>query len=148
MAGETVSKQRQKGTLFESQVVEYMRNRLQDERIERRACSGINDRGDISGVMLRGKRVVLECKNRREMKLAQWLDEAETERGNDDAEFGFVVHKRKGCGEKSMGETYVTCTLDTLCAIIAGNHSNLFYRPEERANAAFMLGERGIDHDG
>ena len=143
-----MSKQRTKGTSFETQVIDYLRMRLGDDRIERRACSGANDRGDIAGVYLHGKPVVLECKNRREMKLASWMEEAEEERGNADAEFAFVVHKRKGCGDKNMGKTYVTCDLETLAAIIAGNRLNLFYTAEERANSTFMALEHGIDFEG
>ena len=41
------------------------------------------------------------------------------------AEFGLVVHKRKGTGEKSFGDTYVTMTLETLAAMIAGSHNLL-----------------------
>ena len=115
-----MSRQKEKGTRFESQVAEYMRSMLGDSRIERRASSGAKDRGDIAGVTLRCKPVVIECKNHQRMELAQWLDEAEAERGNADAEFAFVVHKRRGCGEAGMGGTYVTCTLETLCAVIAG----------------------------
>lgn len=143
-----MSKEKRKGTAFETQVVEYMRRVLDDDRIERRPCNGVNDRGDISGVMLRGKRVVLECKNAKRMELASWIDEAERERGNDCAEFAFVVHKRRGCGDKNMGDTYVTCTLETLCALIASSHWHLGYSASERANGAFMAYERGIDEDG
>ena len=143
-----MSKQRKKGTSFEKQVVDYMRRRLGDERIERRACSGANDRGDVAGVYLRGKPVVVECKNHARMELAAWMDEAEAERGNADAEFAFVVHKRRGCGDKNMGETYVTCDLETLCAVIAGSRWHLEHTAEERANGRFMALERGIDHDG
>jgi hypothetical protein len=59
------------------------------------------------------------------MELPKWLKEAETERGNADAEFGVVVHKRKGVGEKTFGDTYVTMTLETLAAMIAGSHELL-----------------------
>lgn len=148
MAGEAMSRQKEKGTQFERQVVDYMRSRLGDDRIERRAMSGVNDRGDVSGVYLRGKGVVIECKNHRRMELSQWLDEAEAERGNADAEYAFVVHKRKGCGEKSMGETYVTCDLETLCAIIAGSRWHLNYTADERADGRHMALEAGIDYDG
>lgn len=125
MAGETVSKEKKKGSAFEQQVVDYLRSALGDKRIERRVCNGVNDRGDVSGVILRKKTVVLECKNHQRMELARWLEEAEVERGNADAEFAFVVHKRRGCGERNMGATYVTCTLETLCAVIAGAHDLL-----------------------
>ena len=116
-----MGRSKEKGTMFESQVVDYLFRMLNDDRIERRAASGTNDRGDIAGVRINGLRAVIECKNHQRMELAKWLDEAETEKGNDDAAFAFVVHKRKGCGEKRMGETYVTCTLETLAAIVAGS---------------------------
>ena len=143
-----MNRSKDKGTSFESQVVEYMRNRLQDERIERRTLSGKNDRGDVSGIYIRGKACVLECKNHRKMELSTWMDEAEEERGNADAEYAFVIHKRRGCGEKRMGETYVTTDLETLCALIAGSRWHLNYTAEERACRKFMLMERGIDYDG
>jgi len=143
-----VSKEKQKGTAFEGQVVAYMRGALGDDRIERRATSGKNDRGDISGVLLRGRRVVLECKNHKAMKLSEWLEEAEDERRNDDADFAFVIHKKRGCGDKRMGDTYVTCTLENLCALIAGSRWHMGYDREERENFRYMASERGIDEDG
>ena len=153
-----MSRQREKGTRFETQVADYMRSMLCDERIERRAKSGAKDRGDIAGVMLHGKRVVVECKNKQRMELSQWLDEAEIERGNDDAEFAFVVHKRRGCGEANMGRTYVTCDLETLCVVIAGCRALLggksrFYDELSRLVSTGMspreaLAELGIDLNG
>jgi len=115
-----MSRSKAKGTAFESQVVDYMRKALGDGRIERRASNGTKDRGDVSGVYLRKRPVVIECKNKQRMELSQWLEEAEAERGNADAEWAFVVHKRRGCGEANMGKTYVTCDLETLCSVIAG----------------------------
>lgn len=115
-----MSRSKQKGTAFEAQVAGYLSRVLGDGRIERRALGGTNDRGDVAGVTIRGKRTVVECKNHREMRLSEWLDEAEAERGNDDAEFAVVVHKRRGCGEASFGGNYATMTLETLAAIIAG----------------------------
>jgi hypothetical protein len=147
MAGEDVNRSKEKGTSFESQVVDYLRRRLGDGRIERRTLSGQNDRGDVAGVYLNGKPVVIECKNHRQMRLSEWLDEAEAERGNADAEFAFVVHKRRGCGEKRMGETYVTCDLETLCAVIAKTRWHLNYTREERASGRFMAMEAGIGCD-
>ena len=113
-----MSKSKDKGSQFESQVVAYMR-RVLGGCIERRVQAGRNDRGDVSGVFLHGRRCVIECKNHARMELAAWLDEAEAERGNDDAGYAVVVHKRRGCGEKGMGGTYVTMDLRTFCAIVA-----------------------------
>ncbi len=143
-----MSRNAQKGNKFNQDVVDFMAARLGDGRIERRVMGGTNDRGDVSGVYLHGKRVVIECKNKQRMALSEWLDEAEMERGNDDAEFAFVVHKRKGRGAKNMGETYVTCDLETLCAIIAGSRWHLNYTADERGNFAFMAREAGIDENG
>ena len=106
------------GTRFESSMARYLARVLDDERIERRAKSGAMDRGDISGVRYRGERVVIECKDCARMTLPQWLDEAETERGNDDAGFGVVFHKRRGTADPA--EQYVTMTARTFAQMVAG----------------------------
>ena len=105
-----------KGADFEQMCAEYISRRTGDEVIRRRP-SGANDRGDLHGVRHMGKRVTVECKNCRDMKLSKWVEEAETERGNDDGEYGIVIHHRKGKGAASMGEQYVTMTLDTFLAM-------------------------------
>lgn len=116
-----MSKEMAKGACFEQDTVDYLSRVLGDDRIERRVKHGRNDRGDIAGVLIRGKRTVIECKCCKSMDLATWVKEAEEERVNGDAEFGVVVHKRKGCGVKKFGGNYVTMTLETLAAIIAGS---------------------------
>lgn len=112
---------RQAGTAFESQVVRYLARALSDDRIERRAKSGSKDCGDVASVRtLRNERVVLECKNVMKLSLGTWMDEAETERGNDDAAMCAVVHKRVRFGEKNMGGTYVTMTLADFVVLLGG----------------------------
>lgn len=115
-----MSSQTQKGSTFEQDTADFFAAALGDDRIERRVKHGTNDRGDIAGLRIRGKRTVIECKNHRRMELAAWIDEAETERGNDDAEYAIVVHKRRGCGKARFGGNYATMTLETLAALIAG----------------------------
>ncbi len=115
-----MSMQAQKGATFEQYTADYLAAALGDDRIERRVKHGTNDRGDIAGLRIHGKRVVVECKNHKRMELAEWVDEAETERGNDDAEYGIVIHKRRGCGKAKFGGNYVTMTLKTFAAIAAG----------------------------
>lgn len=115
-----MSMQAQKGATFEQDTSDYLAAALGDDRIERRVKHGTNDRGDIAGLRIHGKRVVVECKNHKRMELAEWVDEAETERGNDDADYGIVVHKRRGCGKAKFGGNYVTMTLETFAAIAAG----------------------------
>lgn len=111
---------KQAGSLFESQVAWFLADALDDDRIERRARNGSKDRGDVSGVRCIAGRVVVECKDVRKMALSGWVDEAEVERGNDDAAVGVVVHKRLGKGAKNMSEQYVTMTLADLAVLLGG----------------------------
>ena len=105
------------GTRFETLIAAYLALHL-DDRIERRTQSGAKDRGDISGLKVRGQRVVVECKNTTRMNLGGWITETEIERGNDDAGVGVVVHKRHGKGQPS--DQYVTMTLADLVSLING----------------------------
>lgn len=107
-----------KGTSFEKDVAFFLAQKLDDDRIERRARNGSKDRGDIGSVRFRGERVVLECKNTTTLALPQWLREAEIEAGNDDAPHFAVVHKRRGVGPAQMGETYVTLTLNQFALLL------------------------------
>lgn len=120
-----MSRQKQKGTSFESAVVRYLKEGLGEEGIERRSLNGKNDRGDVAGVYFMGERVVLEVKNHVRLELGAWIDEATTEQGNDDAAYSFVVFKRKGKGEKNMGEQYVLCTLENLRNMLALGPDNV-----------------------
>lgn len=111
------------GTAFEMLVVGYLRNVLHDERIERRAKGGAKDRGDVSGLIHMGGRIVVECKNTTRTNLAGWATEAEVERGNDDAVAGIVVHKRHGNGQP--GEQWVTMTLADFASILTGSREGV-----------------------
>ena len=115
-----MSREARKGAGFEQDVVDYVSKRLGEKGIERRVKNGANDRGDIAGFLIRGLRAVIECKCCKRMELSEWLKEAEIERGNDDAEFGIVIHKRRGCGKKNFGRNFVTMELDTFLAIVVG----------------------------
>lgn len=105
-----------KGATFEQGCADYITANSDCEVIRRRPC-GKYDQGDLHGLVKNGKRVTVECKNHRRMELAEWLDEAEAERVNDGGDVGVVIHKRRGKGEKSFGETYVTMTLDAFLAL-------------------------------
>lgn len=86
-----------KGTAFESSIVDALVEGLQDDRIERRALCGADDRGDISGLRVRGHRLVLECKNEavgKVFRLPEWVAQAKEGAENDHALCGVVVHKR------------------------------------------------------
>ena len=106
------------GALFERAVADYLKDTLGDDRIDRRVKTGAKDRGDIGGVRIHGKRVVIECKDTARPSLGTWITEAETERGNDDALAGVVAHKRHGKGQPA--DQLVTMTLRDFAALIGG----------------------------
>lgn len=111
------------GTRHETATAAYLAQHV-DDRIERRTKNGAKDRGDLSGVRVHGARLVGECKNYGgQLKPGPWLDEAEIERGNDDALASFVVAKRRGTTDP--GSQIVLMTLRDLAAILTGT------RPEE-----------------
>lgn len=105
------------GTELERQVADYLAKHV-DDRIDRRAKTGSRDKGDIGGVRHMGGRVVIECKNVARLDLSGWVDEADIERGNDDAIAGLVVHKRRGTADP--GDQYVTATVRDLVALLTG----------------------------
>lgn len=110
------------GTTFERQVADYLAQHI-DDRIDRRAKTGSKDRGDITGLRHLGERIVIECKNTTRLNLAGWMNQAEIERGNDDALAGLIIHKRHG--NNQPGDQWVTTTLRELTALFNG------YREEE-----------------
>lgn len=115
-----MSKAKAKGTAFETAVVRYLKETIGGD-VERRTLSGSNDRGDVQGVFLGDERVVIECKAHRELKLSEWLKEADREAENDGAAFGIVVAKRRGFGESRMGEQYAVMKLETLARLLASS---------------------------
>ena len=115
---------KQAGASFERLMADYFALALDDDRIDRRVKTGAKDRGDIAGLRMRGKRVVVECKDYGgRHRLPEWLEEAETERGNDDAEYGIVAWKRRGVADPA--EQYITMTAETFMAMVAGGRDLL-----------------------
>jgi len=106
------------GSRFERTIADHLAATI-DDRIDRRVKTGAKDRGDIGGVRHMGQRIVLEVKDYGGRILAaEWTDEAEVERGNDDALAGFVIAKRRGTS--APGEQYVIGTVDQLVALLTG----------------------------
>ena len=104
------------GAAFERLVADTLAEHV-DDRIDRRVKTGAADKGDIANVRTPGNnRVVVECKDTARLTLGTFVNEAETERVNDDAIAGVVVHKRKGKGQGL--DQYVTMTVRDLVAIL------------------------------
>lgn len=92
-----------KGSAWERAIVEALRA-AGWPHAERRLAGAALDRGDIAGVV----GVVIEAKNKARLDLAEWIDEAEHERVNDNAWLGVVWHKRRG--KAGAADGYVTMT--------------------------------------
>ncbi|ROT86961.1 hypothetical protein [Bifidobacterium mongoliense] len=111
------------GARMEQAVADYLAWALNDHRVERRHLSGTKDRGDITGILLDGERVVIEVKDTARADISGHLTEARTEAGNDDAVFWAVVQKRHGIGlhsTQAIGQQLVVMTLEQYATIL--NH--------------------------
>ena len=112
------------GASFERLEADYLAKVLEDDRIDRRVKNGANDRGDIGGVRVHGQRLVVENKDYGgRLMPGPWVEEAEVERGNDDALAGFVIAKRRGTTDP--GKQFVLMTVDNLLAILTGNRHHI-----------------------
>lgn len=118
----TRSSAKQAGSRFERQIADTLAHYV-DDRIDRRVKTGSKDRGDITGLRHMGNRIVVECKNVTRLQLSDWLQQAEIERGNDDATVGLVIHKRHGKADPL--DQHVTMTLRDFIALLTAE------RPEQ-----------------
>jgi hypothetical protein len=106
-----MSKQRQKGTAFESSLLPLLREYYPGA--ERRALAGVKDKGDF---ILPGASFALEAKNCKQMQLSAWVREAEVEAENLGVPHGVVVHKRRGVTDPAR--QYVTLTLKDFLELV------------------------------
>ena len=107
----SVSKQRAKGTAFETLIVRYL-NDHGFPHAERRALHGTADLGDITGT----PGIIWECKNHKQLRLSEWMTQTETEKQNADAEIGVLVAKRSGRG--TADDQYAIVTLETMVRLL------------------------------
>lgn len=106
-----MSKQRAKGTMFETLVANYLRENG-FPYAERRALQGVQDKGDLTGM----PGLVIECKNHKEMSFSEWLRETEQERLNADADYGVLVVKRRGVWD--AGQSYAVMPLEAMARLL------------------------------
>ncbi len=107
-----MSKSKQKGTLAETAVAEYLKQTF--PKVERRALAGVNDKGDISNVPFS----VVEVKNQRSYKIHEWMKETELERVNAAEEIGILVIKPNGVGVANVDKWWAVVSLETITALI------------------------------
>lgn len=106
-----MSKQRAKGTLFETAVANFLREHG-FPYVERRALNGAYDKGDLTGL----GPIVVECKNHKTLALSEWVQETEQERANADAEYGVLVVKRRGIWD--AGQSYALMPLEAMARLL------------------------------
>lgn len=105
---------------METAVAGFLATVLEDDRIERRRLSGAKDRGDIAGLRFMGDRIVVEVKDYGgQVRITEWLREAEVERGNDDAAAGVVVFKIRGVPYTRPEDQGVAMTLGTFAYFLS-----------------------------
>lgn len=111
------------GARHERALADYLAQHV-DDRIDRRVKTGAKDRGDIGGLRHLGQRIVIEAKDYGgRFLIGPWLNEADIERGNDDAGVGMVIAKRRGT--TNPGDQVVLMTVRDLVSLLTGT------RPED-----------------
>ena len=105
------NRSKSKGTAWESAVVAFLRA-SGFPHAERRALSGSNDCGDVTGI----PGVVIEAKSAAKVELAAWADEANVEAANARADLGVVWFHRRG--RASAGDGFVLLDGATLVRLL------------------------------
>lgn len=107
-----MSKQKQKGTLAETAVAEYLKQTF--PAVERRTLNGQYDKGDIAGV----PNAVIEVKNQKTYKISEWMKETELERINAQEPIGILVIKPNGIGVSRVSDWWVVVDLKTITRLL------------------------------
>lgn len=123
------------GTRTETAAATYLSTHV-DDRIERRRLTGARDRGDLAGIRAHGQRIVAEVKDCARLEIGPWLNEAELERGNDDALAGVVIAKRHGKG--APADLVVLMSLADFAALLSGT------RPGEDVSSLSSVASGGV----
>ena len=129
-----MSKAKQKGTAFETAVTRYMKSYFPN--VERRALQGVNDTGDIAGISIHGKPMVVECKNTKTLNITEHLQELDREQQNAHTKWGVLVQHAPRVGfdnDGNTGKQWAIMPLHTLMELLW------------KANASDQ--QTGEDHD-
>lgn len=108
-----MSKSKAKGTLAETAVVGYLRENG-FPTAERRSLAGINDKGDVAGIL----DVCIEVKNHRTYTIPAWLKELATEKANAKAKHGVLIIKPNGVGTGNVGKWWAVMTVEELTELL------------------------------
>ena len=121
-----MNRSKQKGTAFETAVTKYMKSYFPN--VERRALQGAHDTGDIAGISIHGKPLVIECKNTKTLNITEHLKELEREQQNADTKWGVLIQHAPRVGfdnGDNTGKQWAIMPLHTLMELLwKANASN------------------------
>lgn len=102
-----------KGTAFETLIKNYLIDKG-FKGARRAALEGAEDKGDIHGIQQRItlRNVCVQCKNDKSFNFSGWLNDTVEQAQRLDNALPALVVKRKGKGEKALGDSYVVMRLD------------------------------------
>ena len=103
------NKMRQRGTAFETAVVNFINEKIPRVMAHRLPLSGAVDKGDLKVMTSGGKTYTVQCKAAKAFDLAGWLADTEAQwkaAGTDDA---VLIVKAPG---KAIGRAYVIRALE------------------------------------
>ena len=109
-----MSKSKQKGTSAESAFVKSPVVLESFPHVERRALAGVNDMGDISGMV----GLAVEIKNHKTYKFPEWIKETEVERINAKADYGILVVKPNGVGLGSVEDWWAVMPVGAMINLL------------------------------
>lgn len=107
-----MSRAKQKGTSAESALVKFLKTTF--PLAERRALTGSNDQGDITGT----PRLAWEVKNQKSYKFSEWIKETKVETVNANADFGFLIVKPNGVGLEKTGSWWAVMEVSALIELL------------------------------
>lgn len=114
-----MNRSKQKGTAFETAVTKYMKSYFPN--VERRALQGAHDTGDIAGISIHGKPLVIECKNTKTLNITEHLKELEREQQNAHTKWGVLIQHAPRVGfdnQDNTGKQWAIMPLHTLMELL------------------------------
>ena len=108
-----------KGTAYETLIKNYLIDKG-FKNTRRAALEGAEDKGDIHGITQRTtlRQICVQCKNDKSFNFSGWLNDTVEQAKRLNNALPALVVKRKGKGEKALGDSYVVMRLDDFINLI------------------------------
>lgn len=113
------NKHKAKGTAFETLIVNYLKDNG-FKNAHRTALQGINDSGDVNGIVQRVSlsELAVQCKNQKAFDLSGWLNDTVEQAKKLNEGLPLLVVKRPGKGEKALGDSYAVMRLEDMVRLL------------------------------